>query len=89
MKITPEFLAAAEKLARGAIIANADAKVPDGVMRPGRTVVLVEPENQIAMVTRIRLLSDMLERAIGFLESTSDAAHRKHVARQLRIELAQ
>ena len=73
-------------MARGAMAANVEEDVLGAALRPGRTVVLVEPANQLAMVARIRLLEGQLRIATNVLESTSDAAQRKHVARQLRIE---
>jgi hypothetical protein len=85
VKVTRAFLAAAERLARNTIAANAEAKTSE--MEPGTTVLLVQPENQLAMVERIRLLEQLLDGAACTLEASTDKTYRREVAANIREQM--
>jgi hypothetical protein len=82
-KITPEFLAALERLATNCIKEN--AVVDMGTAKPGMMLLFSLPEQQLAMVARIRKLESLVEEACGELEDTGGPyAHR--VAEKIRGE---
>lgn len=82
-KITPEFLAALERLATNCINENAVADM--ATVKPGMMLLFSLPEQQLAMVERIRKLENLVAEACGELEDTGGPyAHR--VAQKIRSE---
>ena len=84
-KITDEFLADVERLSTKTIEENKHHEAK--TMKAGTMLILVTPENQLAVVKHIRLLRRLLNSALGELEDTG-GTFAADIAASIRAQLA-